>query len=68
MYYRLLEKVKALKWITPIFDDLCEQFQHITMYKVYMDKFGNFLAPSYVLLVQHAMLVHIPQPNSDCLG
>ncbi|CAL9030481.1 unnamed protein product [Prunus brigantina] len=28
------------KWITPIFDELCEQFRHITMYKVYMDKNG----------------------------
>ncbi|PQM41913.1 uncharacterized protein Pyn_04272 [Prunus yedoensis var. nudiflora] len=28
------------KWITPIFDELCEQFQHIKMYKVYMDKNG----------------------------
>ncbi|XP_021825730.1 uncharacterized protein LOC110766673 isoform X4 [Prunus avium] len=28
------------KWITPILDELCEQFQHIKMYKVYMDKNG----------------------------
>ncbi|XP_021804478.1 uncharacterized protein LOC110748822 isoform X6 [Prunus avium] len=30
----------TLKWITPIFDELCKQFQHITMAKVYMDKNG----------------------------
>ncbi|PQM35802.1 uncharacterized protein Pyn_33485 [Prunus yedoensis var. nudiflora] len=31
----------TLKWITPIFDELCKQFQHITMAKVYMDKNGT---------------------------
>ncbi|KAL6280654.1 hypothetical protein ACE6H2_017535 [Prunus campanulata] len=28
------------KWITPILDELCEQFQHIKMYKVYMEQNG----------------------------
>ncbi|KAL6280380.1 hypothetical protein ACE6H2_017261 [Prunus campanulata] len=26
------------KWVAPIFDELCEQFRHITIYKVYMDQ------------------------------
>ncbi|PQM35805.1 uncharacterized protein Pyn_33488 [Prunus yedoensis var. nudiflora] len=38
IYYDALDKVKALKWITPIFDELREQFPHITMFKVYMDQ------------------------------
>ncbi|KAL6280659.1 hypothetical protein ACE6H2_017540 [Prunus campanulata] len=39
-YYTAPGCLATRKWITPIFDELCEQFRHITMYKVYMDKNG----------------------------
>ncbi|KAH0975060.1 hypothetical protein GBA52_016959 [Prunus armeniaca] len=35
---KLLSSCAARKWVTPILDELCEQFQHIKMYMVYMDK------------------------------
>ncbi|BFG32029.1 hypothetical protein CerSpe_183030 [Prunus speciosa] len=40
VHQKAIDNVKARRWITPIFDELCEQFQHIKMYKVYMDKNG----------------------------
>ncbi|CAB4280228.1 unnamed protein product [Prunus armeniaca] len=39
VFYYTAPRCRATrKWVTPILDELCEQFQHIKMYMVYMDK------------------------------
>ncbi|PQM41918.1 uncharacterized protein Pyn_04277 [Prunus yedoensis var. nudiflora] len=51
-YYTASRCPATRKWITPIFDELCEQFRHITMYKVYMDKNGPKY-PSDIFEISH---------------
>ncbi|BFG38392.1 hypothetical protein CerSpe_246660 [Prunus speciosa] len=50
----------TLKWITPIFDKLREQFPHITMFKVYMDQNGPGSTLVDVFGVHRNMVVEIP--------
>ncbi|KAL6273243.1 hypothetical protein ACE6H2_023935 [Prunus campanulata] len=55
----------TLKWITPIFDELREQFPHITMFKVYMDQVCNF---NIVNLDQFFISLNLTGNTLDKLG
>ncbi|PQQ20604.1 uncharacterized protein Pyn_04642 [Prunus yedoensis var. nudiflora] len=37
-YYTAPGCRSTCKWVAPVFDELCEQFRHIIIYKVYMDQ------------------------------